>query len=158
MKKQQIFEWAAFLSRIGLGVIWIMAGASKIGKIGSTTQSIEAYQIFTFEWSRFLAHIIGPVEIIGGVLLLLGCAISFCSIVSISVLTLFIVGLTQAILRGFSIDCGCFGSGDLAGSQLDMVIAILRDFTLIGLTVLVWKNSGSRKLSIDGYLASKNFV
>ena len=158
MKNQQIFEWVAFLSRIGLGTLWIVAGATKIGKIGSTTQSIEAYQIFTFEWSRFLAHIIGPVEIMGGVLLLLGCAISFCSIASISALVLFVTGLTQALLRGLSIECGCFGTGDLAGSQMDMIVAILRDFVLIGLTVLVWKSSGSRKLSVDGYLSSRGFV
>lgn len=158
MKKQQIFKWVAFLSRIGLGMLWIVTGTTKVGKIGSTTQSIEAYQIFTFEWSRFLAHIIGPVEIVGGVLLLVGCAISFCSIASISALTLFVVGLTQALLRGFSIDCGCFGAGDLAGSQLDMEIAILRDLVLIGLTWVVWKNSGSRKWSVDGYLSSRGFV
>lgn len=158
MKNQQIFEWVAFLFRIGLGTLWIAAGTTKVGKIGSTTQSIEAYQIFTFEWSRFLAHIIGPVEIMGGVLLLLGCVISFCSIASISALALFVTGLTQALLRGLSIDCGCFGTGDLAGSQLDMGIAVLRDLVLIGLTWVVWKSSGSRKLSVDGYLSSRGLI
>lgn len=155
MTKQQILVWLAPATRVVLGVMWVVAGATKVGKLGTTTQSIEAYEIFTYEWSRYLAHVIGPVEVLGGAMLVLGVLIPFCSIVSLTALTLFIVGLSQALARGLNIDCGCFGTSDLAGTSLDMWIAILRDIVFIGLTVFVWKCHASRKMSVEGLLTSR---
>lgn len=125
------------LCRVVLGAIWTVAGATKLGKIASTTQSIEAYQIFSFEWARFLATIIGPVEIIGGILLMLGVFVRACSAVSLVVLVIFVTGLVQALIRGLSINCGCFGTGGVAENRSAMYVALFRDVVLIAMNTYV---------------------
>lgn len=145
--KHHIWPYFPLIARIYLAIIWIMAGWTKIGNYAEVSQSIMAYEIFTPEWSMYLAHIIGPVELIGGLLLLIGAGIRYLAPISLTALVLFIIGLAQALARGINIDCGCFGTE--AGSTEDMVGAILRDIAFIALTLMVWLSKHSRKLSVD---------
>lgn len=92
-----------------MAYIWIAAGISKLDNHMEMTQTIMAYEIFTPEWSDLLARLIGPLEIAGGVLLLLGVFLRHTNVLAIVVLGLFIVGIAQAWSRGLIIDCGCFG-------------------------------------------------
>lgn len=140
------------LFRVVLGTIWIVAGTTKLGKIASTTQSIEAYQIFSFEWARFLATIIGPTEIVGGMLLVLGVFVRACSAVSLVVLVLFVTGHVQALIRGLSIDCGCFGTGGVAENRSAMYVAIFRDVALITMNTYVWKSPNSKRFSLESWV------
>ncbi len=89
--------------------VWIDAGVHKLGKTLDMTQAIKGYDIFTPDWALYLATVIGPLEVIGGVLLLLGLFLRKSSIVATVVLLLFMVGIAQAWARGLDIDCGCFG-------------------------------------------------
>ena len=67
-----VLDIISFLSRFGLAATWIWAGFHKVGSVLETGQSIQAYKIFTLEWSVFLAQIIGPLELMGGFILLIG--------------------------------------------------------------------------------------
>ena len=68
----RVLDVAAALARFGLALMWIYSGYTKIGAHLDVTKSIEAYQIFTPYWSDLLARVIGPLELAGGLLLLLG--------------------------------------------------------------------------------------
>lgn len=132
----RVLDIASALARFGLAIMWIYSGWTKIGVHMDVTKSIEAYEIFTPYWSELLARIIGPVEIAGGLLLLLGIKLKPAGWVSIGVLVLFIIGLYSAYSRGLNIDCGCFGpqpEGD--GSELLRVIA--RDVVFIAVTLFM---------------------
>lgn len=119
-----------------MAYIWISAGAAKINDHMNVTQTIMAYEIFTPEWSDFLARLIGPLEIAGGVMLLLGVFLRRSSMVSIVVLSLFIFGITQAWSRGLVIDCGCFNVDPAtAGTETEYLKTILRDIFYIALSV-----------------------
>jgi hypothetical protein len=62
------------------------------------------------------------------------------AIVCGAMLLLFIVLISQAVLRGFNIDCGCFGSGKV-GSALAQKVGvskILEDVAWLGMCVFVW--------------------
>ena len=91
-------------------------------------QSIKGYDIFSDAWANGLAHIIAPLEIAGGVLLLLGIFLRKSSVVGTIVLILFIVGISQAWSRGIVTDCGCFGNEGIS-SEVGMNYAktIARD-------------------------------
>ncbi|MCP1386983.1 DoxX family membrane protein [Corynebacterium sp. TA-R-1] len=121
--------------------MWIYSGYTKLGAHLDVTKSIEAYEIFTPYWSDLLARVIGPLEIAGGLLLLLGIKLRWAGGVSIAVLAAFIVGLYSAYSRGLTIDCGCFnpgGSGDAQPGEL--LRAIVRDFGLIAVTAfMMWR-------------------
>lgn len=132
----RVLDVFSALARFGLAAVWIFAGATKLGNHMTVTQSIEAYEIFTPHWSSLLANIIGPAELAGGLILLLGIKIRPAGWVSFGVLVLFIIGLSSAYSRGLQIDCGCFGPDpDSAGG--DLLWAIARDVGLIAVTLFM---------------------
>lgn len=142
---------APLVLRFLLAGMWIFSGYTKLGSRADVTQSIEAYDIFSFTWADFLAKIIGPAEILGGLILLVGAFIGFFSKVSIAVLVLFIIGLAQALMRGLDISCGCFGPSESSGTG-DIVFAIIRDIVLIACTVWVMMSAYSRRWSLDSVM------
>ncbi|MDF5820331.1 MauE/DoxX family redox-associated membrane protein [Corynebacterium felinum] len=134
-RRLSVSEIVSALCRFGLAAVWIAAGFSKLGKTVAESQAIAAYEIFTPEWSLFLAKIIGPVEIAGGVILLLGIFIRQSAKVSSWVLILFIVGIAQAWYRGLVIDCGCFGQTEITDGGMSYAWTILRDVAFLAMSV-----------------------
>lgn len=119
-----------------MAYIWISAGVSKIGVHMDVTQTIQAYEIFTPAWSDLLARLIGPLEISGGLLLLLGLKLRPAGWVSIGVLSLFIIGLGSAWSRGLVIDCGCFNPEQSDGGT-NLVVTTARDVFYIAITLFM---------------------
>lgn len=132
----RVLDVFSALARFGLAAVWIFAGATKLGNHMTVTQSIEAYEIFTPHWSSLLASIIGPAELAGGLILLLGIKIRPAGWVSFGVLVLFVIGLSSAYSRGLQIDCGCFGP-DPDSSGGGLLWAIARDIGLIAVTLFM---------------------
>lgn len=125
----------SFFARFYMAYIWLDAGISKLGNEMSTTQSILGYEIFTETWSRYLAHIIAPLEIAGGLLLLFGLFLRHSSWVATFVLALFMIGIAQAWARGLNIDCGCFEASNDNGIAMDYGRTLLRDSFYMFLTL-----------------------
>ncbi|WP_244080778.1 MauE/DoxX family redox-associated membrane protein [Corynebacterium striatum] len=135
--KKLILDVVSAFARFYMAYIWIKAGVAKLGEPLSVMQSIKAYEIFTLEWSGYLANIIGPLEIIGGVLLLFGLFLKTSAKVGTIVLALFMIGIGQAWLRGLGIDCGCFEANPEQDAQvMNYMMTLLRDTFYIFL--MVW--------------------
>lgn len=135
LTRGRALDVVSFIARFYMAYIWISAGVAKLDSHMETTQTIMAYEIFTPEWSDLLARMIGPLEIAGGVLLLLGVFLRHANVVAIVVLSLFIVGIAQAWSRGLIIDCGCFGVEQLsADPRGEYAITIARDVVFIALS------------------------
>lgn len=131
-------EIAVFAARMILAAVWIWSGVTKIGNKVETVQSIEGYEIFTTQWSMYLAEIIVPAEIAGGLLLILGAFPMFAGWTSALVLMLFVIGISQAWARGLVIDCGCFGDVQMTDDVVkNYAIAIVRDIVLIAMSFAV---------------------
>lgn len=127
-------------ARVILAVVWIRAGAYKLAADSriDVIQSIQGYEIFSQEWATFLGGIIGPLEVAGGVLLLLGVFPRFTGWISAIVLTLFIIGIGQAWARGLVIDCGCFGEVQISDDvERDYAFSIARDILYVVLSLVV---------------------
>ena len=135
LNKTLVLDAISFFARFWMAYTWIKAGISKLDAHMAVTQNITAYEIFTPQWSDFLARLIGPLEIAGGVLLLLGIFLRTSSKVSIGVLTLFIIGIAQAWIRGLELDCGCFDpTATTTNYQLEYATSIGRDLFYIALS------------------------
>lgn len=133
--KALIFDAISAFARFFLAFIWIKAGVAKINVHLSVFQSIKAYEIFTDEWANYLAYLIGPLEIAGGLLLLLGLFLRKSSVVSAIVLVLFMIGISQSWARGLQIDCGCFKVDAVSDPQvMNYVHTLLRDTVFLFLT------------------------
>lgn len=145
-------------ARVILSVVWIRAGVYKLlGNRVDVIQSIQGYEIFSQEWATFLGGIIGPLEVAGGVLLLLGVVPRFTGLLSAIVLTLFIIGIGQAWARGLVIDCGCFGDVQISDDvERDYAFSIARDTLYVILSFVV--AYGPHRLAVSSIGAKKTEV
>lgn len=137
--KTLVLDIVSAFARLYMAYIWIKAGLAKLNDVMAVTQSIRAYEIFTLEWSGYLANIIAPLEIAGGVLLLLGLFLRKSSVIGTIVLCLFIIGIAQAWGRGLGIDCGCFSVNPNQEAQvMNYMKTIARDVFYIVLMLWIY--------------------
>lgn len=138
--KTLVLDILSALARFYMAYVWIDAGISKIGVPLDVSKTIEAYEIFTPDWSYLLAHIIGPLELAGGLMLLLGIFLRWSGKVSIIVLTLFIIGMLSAWQRGLVIDCGCFDPSAAGEGETNLLVTVGRDVAYIAITAfMMWR-------------------
>lgn len=145
-----VLPWARTLVRVGLGVVWIVAGAVKLPDPAQSVQAVAAYEILPQSLNQLVGWGLPYFEILLGLVLIAGFFTRWTAMVSGTLQLIFIVGLLQAWARGLSIDCGCFSAGgQVDPSDTTYGLSLLRDigFTL-GAAWLVWKPF--TRLSADG--------
>lgn len=96
--------------RLVVGGVFIWAGLLKIFDPLDFAQDIANYRIFTQTVSLFLALIIPWIEVICGLLLVLGIFHETASFMLSGSLVVFLGLIIVTLMRGLDIDCGCFGS------------------------------------------------
>ncbi|MEJ6019115.1 MauE/DoxX family redox-associated membrane protein [Corynebacterium sp. H113] len=100
-----------FIARFGLAAVWLWSGTVKLMNPLDSQRAIAAYQLLPQEFVEPLAVLLPAVEIILGLMLLLGVFLRFAGVVTMLIMVGFIIGLASAWARGLQIDCGCFGGG-----------------------------------------------
>ena len=150
--------WLSTLARLILGVVWIWAAWSKIRSPRTFTQAVRAYDA-TPEWlSRGIGYGLPMLELLLGVLLVLGLITRIAAGVSAVLFFVFLVGLVQATIRGIKLECGCFGGGGVTdGANTQYALDILRDVGLLVLAayLVVWAWTYA---SLDGFIARNDVV
>ena len=138
-------RYVILLSRFILGIIFIYASIDKIIDPISFSSTIDNYHISPYSLNNIAALVIPWMELIIGVFLIFGIFISGSSFIAILLLLFFIFILTQALLRGINVDCGCFdlNTDTLEDSQLriKMIRRILEDILFLGLAFIVNKGN-----------------
>ena len=94
--------------RLVLAGVLLVAGFAKIfeGSIVAA-RAINAYKIFPTSWAPFLGFALPALEVVLGLLLLVGLFIRMSSLITAIIMTLFVIGIASVWVRGYSIDCGC---------------------------------------------------
>jgi putative oxidoreductase len=133
-------KWLA-VARIGLGVLFIVAGALKLAEPSSFAASVATFRFFPRAWSNFIAITIPPIEILLGVLVIFGPWRRIAALGLTIFNFAFVVLLSQGLARGLSLDCGCFGAWDPLGSK--PWLGLLRDVLLLLGSIAVYRR-GSR--------------
>ena len=111
-----VFIYLIFSFRVILGIIWIWASINKIQDPAAFARAINNYHVIPFGLENAIAIFLPWLELIIGIFLIFGILVNGASFISSSLLFLFIILITQAILRGFNIDCGCgLKEGQLVG-------------------------------------------
>lgn len=142
--------WLSTLARLALGVVWIIAGAQKVGDPAGFVRATRAYDA-TPEWlTKATGYGLPYLEIAVGVLLIIGIGTRLLGIVSALLFVVFLVGIIQASVRGLKIECGCFGGGGTLEENQDTTytIDIIRDAAMLigALFLVLWPGS---KMSAD---------
>jgi len=116
-----------WIGRLVLGGIFIYAGFSKLllpnthlwpmfvlkfslsMNLSSFAQQVESYKMISPEASQVVAHTLPFVEIILGLLLLIGWRLRIWSAAVTLIMAGFLTAVSRAYLLHMDIDCGCFG-------------------------------------------------
>jgi putative oxidoreductase len=107
MINNKIILWAF---RIGVGGVFIWAGLLKILDPLEFAQNIANYRVFPRDLSVLIALVLPWVEVVCGILVILGIFRSASSFLLSGLLGVFLVLIMVTIFRGLDVDCGCFGS------------------------------------------------
>jgi uncharacterized membrane protein YphA (DoxX/SURF4 family) len=115
MKKFQ--PWLTLGFRIILGGVLLVAGGLKVMDPYGSATSVRAYQVLPVDLANLIGFILPFVEVALGIFLVVGIWVRLASILGVFLMTLFVIAISQAWIRGISLDCGCFGKGGLIDSQ-----------------------------------------
>jgi uncharacterized membrane protein YphA (DoxX/SURF4 family) len=121
-------------ARLGLAVVWLVAGGIKLFDPGQSYLAVRAYSVLPDALVRPVAVGLPVAEVLLGLFLLLGLRTRLAAMVSAGVLVLFIAAVAQSWARGLTIDCGCFGGGgQVAPGETQYFWEIARDTGFLAL-------------------------
>jgi uncharacterized membrane protein YphA (DoxX/SURF4 family) len=139
-----------WIGRLVLGGVFVYAGFSKLllpnthlwpmfvlkfslsMNLSSFAQQVESYKMISREASQLVAHTLPFVEIVLGLLLLIGWRLRIWSTTITVIMVGFLAAVTRAYLLHMDIDCGCFGTPErLTG------MTVVRDAVFTGLALLM---------------------
>lgn len=134
-----LLPWLSTAARLLLGGVWLVAGASKIADLDASVRAVRAYRLLPETAAQVVGAGLPAVELLLGVLLVVGAGVRAAAAVSAVLMLAFVVGIASAWARGLRIDCGCFGSGGELGAGQDPTygLELARDAALTVLAVLL---------------------
>jgi putative oxidoreductase len=144
--------YATLASRMVLGGVFLVAGATKIPNPGALAASIRSYELSLPEWFVSLsAHALPYLEVMLGLYLLVGLFTKVSAWATNGLTIIFLIALVQGALRGLEIDRGCFGSSADGESGGNLLLGAARDVGLLapGLHVAL---APSGRISVDALL------
>ena len=101
--------------RIALGLVFVAAGALKLGHASDLAATITAFGLGLPPVLVSIAAVaLPPLELLLGVYLIGGWLLPATSVAASIVLTVFILAVASVVARGMQVDCGCFGAADSA--------------------------------------------
>ena len=125
-------DFIGLLARLILGVVLIVAGALKVTSPAVSARAVQAFQLLPFDFAGYVGYALPVVEILVGLLLVIGLFTRASAMVGGLLMLAFIIGISWAWAHGYSIDCGCFGGGGtIEASQTQYPLDILRDAGLV---------------------------
>lgn len=140
MTGPRVRDVVGLLARLVLGATLLIAGGLKVGNPLGSARAVQAYDLLPFEMARYLGYALPWLEIVIGVLLVLGLFTRISAVLGTLLMVAFVVGIAQAWARGLTIDCGCFGGGgEVGAAETKYGREILRDlgFALCGAWLVV---------------------
>ena len=137
------------VARIGAGAVFLFGGLVKSFDFEATLLTVHGYRLAPGFLERPIAYGLPWLEVVLGVLLLLGLSTRFAGLGTAILAAVFLAAMAQAKARGLHTGCGCFGGTSGGISSLDLV----RDLPLLGAGLyLVIRGDGPWRL--DCFLGS----
>jgi len=120
------------LARLTLGAIFLYAAATKVPDMAAFAKDVANYRLLPAALVPFVTAVVVGIEFVVGLALVTGVWARAAALVAAGMLVVFVAGLSQALLRGIDLRCGCFG-GDEAANWW----TVLRDLAMLVPALLV---------------------
>jgi uncharacterized membrane protein YphA (DoxX/SURF4 family) len=114
MRKLIDNDYLTLLARLLVGGMFVYASFYKIIDPGAFAKSIWYYHLVPGKWINLMAIVLPWLEIVCGLALIVGFWHRGAALWSNIMLLVFIAALSSTIVRGISIDCGCFRAAQSA--------------------------------------------
>lgn len=121
--------------RIGVALVFMVAGAVKIGAAADLAHTVAGYRLLPPFGARMVALVLPWVEIVAGACLLAGFMTASAALVATLLAVAFEVAVVSALLRGLVIACGCFhdhSSVSWTHAGLDLALVAAAVAVLVG--------------------------
>ena len=149
-----------FPLRLALGGVFVFAAYNKIGNIQAFAFAIKGFKVLDADTHGQLiisaAYTIPWIEMIAGVMLILGLKTRAAAVALGIMLLVFIAALVHVILDdSIDADCSCFGDMNLVCEASVGWCQVIRDLImLVPVVYLLWRNGGL--LSCDALFKPKS--
>lgn len=127
--------WLPFLIRIGLGMVFLYAGITKLMDPKAFARIISGYDLLPGPFLPVAAIGLPLLELFAGIGLILSIRGSLSLVFTL--LIFFIAILWYGILKDLNVDCGCFSAEELRG-QAGLWEAFYRDLIMTGAAIFLF--------------------
>ena len=134
-------EWLALVIRLVVGAVFVYASLDKIMHPDGFAKAVYNYKILPAALVNFTALFLPWLELLTGAALILGTKVKGASLIISAMLVVFLVAVTATLIRGISIDCGCFTSSS-AGRKTGNGLLIQDTLLLLGALHLFFRGPG----------------
>ncbi|WP_212755934.1 MauE/DoxX family redox-associated membrane protein [Flexivirga aerilata] len=143
-----VTEWIGVAARLILGITYLVAGVLKARQLETTRMDTRAFQILPYDVANIWGTFMPFLEILLGVLLIIGLLTRMTAVLGGLLMIAFIIGIASVWSRGIIIQCGCFGSNGKLPTMSAYKWDILRDVGLLlcAVWLVIWPRT---KLSVD---------
>jgi len=126
-----------FVLRLIIGISFVYAAVDKIIHLDQFARIIYNYHQVPGQFINVFALFLPWVEMIAGILIIVGYWEKAAALIVGGMLVMFIIALSQALIKGVNIECGCFSTTSKAkGPVKDL---IFRDsLLLLACGVILW--------------------
>jgi uncharacterized membrane protein YphA (DoxX/SURF4 family) len=132
----EVRAWIGTVLRVALAGILFYAAVPKLFEPDGAKSVIIAYRLVPDALVPLLSWGLPIFEIVLGALLLVGLFTRVAAVLTGLLMLAFMVGVVSVWVRGYSIECGCFGGGgDVSeeGKTARYVGYLFRDFLFVGM-------------------------
>jgi putative oxidoreductase len=119
-------------ARIALGALFVYAAATKLPDMAGFAEDVANYRLIPARAVPVLGSATVGIELLAGLALLTGFAARGAAVALSCILGAFAVALSQALLRGIDLKCGCFGGAEQASWW-----TVARDLAMLAGTLAV---------------------
>lgn len=147
-----IQPWLSLVVRLSMAIILIAAALPKLGDLGQSVRAVRAYRLLPEEIVPFVGTALPFLELLLAVLLIVGMFTRLAAIVWLVMMFGFMTGVIWVWVKGYSIDCGCFGGGgdvEEGATNYPLHLAERLGFIVLGSFLAVFPRSA---LSVDGWI------
>jgi uncharacterized membrane protein YphA (DoxX/SURF4 family) len=142
-----LHPYVVLLARLVLGSIWIAAALAKLWAGPPLGNAVVDFHLLPRRAAAIVGMVLPLIELLLGVLLILGQWTTTTAEVSVSMLLLFTCAIVISLVRGNRVNCNCFGQW---GEKPISVRSVARNLGLVAIgSVVVWRHSDY--LSADGW-------
>ena len=136
-----ILRLGRLLLRVAIAALFLFAAITKLVDPSAFAQQIANYQLTPWPATAGLSVFLPALELCVGIGLLLGRWESGALVWVAILLTIFSGALLSAIVRGLSIDCGCFGRSI---ENTGTLWPLIRNLVLLVVTGFLWFSRGKK--------------